>query len=142
MVNVVPEECEFTFEFRNLPEDSPEDLLEEVRQFTRNRLEPRMQAVNPEAGFLWEEESRFPGLDTDPDAAVVALAHRFNGRTQTRKVAFGTEAGGFDRIGIPTVVCGPGSIQQAHKPDEYVEGAQLAACERFVDRLISYLAYE
>jgi len=140
MVNVVPEECRFTFEFRNLPEDSPQDLLDEVQLFARDKLEPGMRAINPETGFLWEEDSRFPGLDTDPASSVVDLAHRFSGSPGTRKVAFGTEAGGFDRIGIPAVVCGPGSIQQAHKPDEYIEAGQLAACERFVDRLISHLS--
>lgn len=140
MVNVVPEQCQFTFEFRNLPEDPPQVLLDEVQQFAREKLEPGMKAINPETGFLWEEDSRFPGLDTDPGAPVVELAHRFGGASGTRKVAFGTEAGGFDRIGIPTVVCGPGSIQQAHKPDEYVEAGQLAACERFVDRLVAHLS--
>jgi acetylornithine deacetylase len=139
MVNVVPEECRFVFEFRNLPADSPRDLLEEVQLFAREKLEPGMKAINPETGFSWEEDSSFPGLDTDPGAAVVDLARRFSGSTECRKVAFGTEAGGFDRIGIPAIVCGPGSIQQAHKPDEFIEASQLAACERFVDKLIEHL---
>ncbi len=139
MVNVVPEECRFLFEFRNLPADSPQDLLEEVQLFAREKLEPAMKAINPETGFSWEEDSSFPGLDTDPGAAVVDLARRFSGSTECRKVAFGTEAGGFDRIGIPAIVCGPGSIQQAHKPDEFIEASQLAACERFVDKLIEHL---
>ncbi len=139
MVNVVPEECRFSFEFRNLPADSPRDLLEEVQLFAREKLEPGMKAINPETGFSWEEDSSFPGLDTDPGAAVVDLARRFSGSTECRKVAFGTEAGGFDRIGIPAIVCGPGSIQQAHKPDEFIEASQLAACERFVDKLIEHL---
>ncbi len=139
MVNVVPEECRFLFEFRNLPADSPRDLLEEVQLFAREKLEPGMKAINPETGFSWEEDSSFPGLDTDPGAAVVDLARRFSGSTECRKVAFGTEAGGFDRIGIPAIVCGPGSIQQAHKPDEFIEASQLAACERFVDKLIEHL---
>ncbi len=139
MVNVVPEVCRFLFEFRNLPADSPQDLLEEVQLFAREKLEPAMKAINPETGFSWEEDSSFPGLDTDPGAAVVDLARRFSGSTECRKVAFGTEAGGFDRIGVPAIVCGPGSIQQAHKPDEFIEASQLAACERFVDKLIEHL---
>jgi len=140
MVNVVPEECRFLFEFRNLPADSPQHLLQEVQLFAREKLEPGMKAINSETGFSWEEDSSFPGLDTDPGAAVVDLARRFSGSTECRKVAFGTEAGGFDRIGIPAIVCGPGSIQQAHKPDEFIEASQLAACERFVDKLIEHLA--
>jgi acetylornithine deacetylase len=140
MVNVVPEECDFLFEFRNLPSDSPGELLEEVRRFATEKLEPAMKAIDGGTGFLWEEDSSFPGLDTDPGEAVVEMASRFSGKAGTRKVAFGTEAGGFHRIGIPAVVCGPGSIQQAHKPDEFVEGAQLAACELFMQKLIGHLA--
>ena len=139
MVNVVPEECEFVFEFRNLPEDEPSVLLDEVQGFARDKLEPGMKAINPGSGFLWEEESRFPGLDTASDAEIVGLAKTFSTNEKIGKVAFGTEAGGFDRTGIPAVVCGPGSIQQAHKPDEYIHPSQLAACERFVGKVIQHL---
>ena len=140
MVNVVPEECEFLFEFRNLPMDDPEDMLVEVQKFARDKLEPAMKEIDPETGFLWEEESRFPGLDTAVDTEVAKLAQRFSGSRSTRKVAFGTEAGGFAKTGIPAVVCGPGSIQQAHKPDEYIHPAQLVACEKFIDKVIHYLS--
>ena len=139
MVNVVPEECQFLFEFRNLPDDEPDALLAEVQAFAREKLEPAMQAISPETGFLWEEESRFPGLDTVPDAEVVKLAQRFSDHYGTKKVAFGTEAGGFHQSGIPAIVCGPGSINQAHKPDEFIEISQLAACERYVANVINYL---
>ena len=140
MVNVVPEECEFIFEFRNLPMDDPEDMLVDVQKFARDKLEPAMKEVDPETGFLWEEESRFPGLDTAVDAEVAKLAQRFSGSRLARKVAFGTEAGGFARTGIPAVVCGPGSIQQAHKPDEFIHPAQLVACEKFIDNVIHHLS--
>ena len=140
MVNVVPSECEFLFEFRNLPMDAPEEMLADVQKFARDKLEPAMKAIDPETGFLWEEESRFPGLATAIDAEVVKLAQRFSGSQSTKKVAFGTEAGGFDRTGIPAIVCGPGSIQQAHKPDEFVHPAQLVACERFIDSVIHHLS--
>ncbi len=139
MVNVVPEECQFLFEFRNLPEDEPDALLAEVQKFAEERLEPAMRAISPETGFLWEEESRFPGLDTTVDAEVVKLAQRFSGCSKTRKVAFGTEAGGFHQSGIPAIVCGPGSINQAHKPDEFIHTSQLAACELYVANLIHHL---
>ena len=99
-----------------------------------------MKEIDPETGFLWEEESRFPGLDTAVDAEVAKLAQRYSGSRSTRKVAFGTEAGGFAKTGIPAVVCGPGSIQQAHKPDEYIHPAQLVACEKFIDKVIHYLS--
>ena len=140
MVNVVPEECEFIFEFRNLPMDEPEDILMEVQNFARDKLEPAMKEINPETGFLWEEESRFPGLNTAVDAEVAKLAQQFSGARSTRKVAFGTEAGGFAQTEIPAVVCGPGSIQQAHKPDEFIHPAQLVACEKFIDNVIRHLS--
>ena len=138
-LNIVPEECEFLFEFRNLPVDDPAAMLDEVQTFAREKLEPVMKQVDPETGFLFQQKSCYPGLDTAEDADIVGLARLFSGCTGTRKVAFGTEAGGFDRIGIPAVVCGPGSIQQAHKPDEYIHKSQLAACEGFVHKLIAHL---
>ena len=140
MLNVVPEECEFLFEFRNLPMDDPEDMLAEVQKFAQDKLEPAMKRINPETGFLWEEESRFPGLDTVADAEVTKLAQRFSNSRLTKKVAFGTEAGGFAKTGIPAVVCGPGSIQQAHKPDEFIHPEQLVACEKFIDKVVNYLS--
>lgn len=140
MVNVVPEECEFLFEFRSLPADKPEDMLVEVQNFARDKLEPSMKEINPETGFLWEEDSRFPGLDTAVGAEIVKLAQQFSGSQSVKKVAFGTEAGGFARTGIPAIVCGPGSIQQAHKPDEFVHPAQLVACEKFINNVIGHLS--
>jgi len=139
MVNVVPEECQFVFEFRNLPGDSTQAMLSQVQNFTREKLEPTMHGINPEAGFFWEEESRFPGLDTAADAEVTHLAQRFSDCHGTRKVAFGTEAGGFDRAGIAAIVCGPGSIQQAHKPDEFIHASQLVACEHFINKIVEHL---
>ena len=139
MVNVVPEECQFIFEFRNLPADSPQAMLNEVRTFAQENLQPAMTTINPETGFLWEEESSFSGLDTAADAEVVHLAQQFSGSRGTRKVAFGTEAGGFDKSGIPAIVCGPGSIQQAHKPDEFIQASQLAACEVFINNVVEHL---
>jgi len=94
-----------------------------------------MQAVDPECGFRFEELSSIPGFAVPEDAEVVQLAKALTGGNATGKVAFGTEAGLFDASGIPTVVCGPGSIDQAHKPDEFVTEEQVALCERFMERL-------
>ena len=88
MVNVVPEECQFLFEFRNLPADSPQAMLNEVQTFAREKLQPSMTTINPETGFLWEEESSFSGLDTAADAGVVHLAQQFSGSRGTRKSCF------------------------------------------------------
>ncbi len=134
-LNIVPRDCYFDFEFRSLPGEDPQVLFERVKARAAE-LEPAMQARVPGTGFSFEPISAFPALDTPPDAEVVALAKSLTGANDTAKVAFGTEAGLFSEAGISCVVCGPGSIEQAHKPDEFVEIEQLAACERFLDRLL------
>jgi acetylornithine deacetylase len=135
-LNIVPSECSFEFEFRNLPQEDAEALLAQVQDYVARELEPEMQAIDPDAGFAWEEQSTFPALDTPPDAEVVGLAKQLAGANSTTKVAFGTEAGLFSASGITAVVCGPGSIEQAHKPDEFVTLEQLALCEAFMERLL------
>ena len=134
-LNIVPGHCRFEFEFRYLPQDDPDRLLAEVQRYAESELAPAMQAVDPATGFAWEQMAGFPGLDLAPGAEVIELAKALSGGNATGKVAFGTEAGLFDRNGIPAVVCGPGSIDQAHKPDEFVALEQVALCERFMDRL-------
>ncbi|MDH3639753.1 MAG: acetylornithine deacetylase [Gammaproteobacteria bacterium] len=135
-VNIVPSECQFDFEFRNLPVDDPDRLLEEIKRYAHAELEPEMRAVAPQVGFEWAEHARFPGLDSAPDTAVVRLVQDLLRVTTLKKVGFGTEGGLFDQAGIPAVVCGPGSIEQAHKPDEYIELEQLKICGEFVQRVI------
>jgi acetylornithine deacetylase len=136
-LNIVPEHCWFEFEFRTLPQDDPEALIEEVAAWARRELEPAMKKLHPEAGFEFSLRSEFPGLDTPAEAPVVAFAKQLAGKNAHQKVAYGTEAGLFStQAGIPTVVCGPALIDQAHKPDEFVEIAQLDRCEAFLGRLI------
>ncbi|HEX6979905.1 MAG TPA: acetylornithine deacetylase [Alphaproteobacteria bacterium] len=140
-LNIVPKDCWFDFEFRHLPADDPRALLGEVQRFAADELEPQMRAVHPDTGFRWEELSSFPGLDTSEDAAITEMAKAASGGNSTGKVAFGTEAGLFDEAGIPTIICGPGSIDQAHKPDEFVTLDQLAQCETFLRRLVARVAH-
>ncbi len=135
-LNIVSRDCWFQFEFRHPPQDDPEDLYGEAVAYATQVLEPRMHAVNPETGIGFEMMSEFPALDTDPDAPVVSVAKRLARQNEHGKVAFGTEASVISRHGrIPTVVCGPGSIDQAHKPDEFIAIDQVAQCEAFMDRL-------
>jgi len=135
-LNIVPLDCRFEFEFRCLLSDDPGALLAELQDYVREEVEPAMKAIAPESGFTWTENSFIPGLDIALDSEVVDLAKALTGANDTGKVAFGTEAGLFDKGGIPTVICGPGSIDQAHKPDEFVSLEQLALCERFMTRLL------
>jgi acetylornithine deacetylase len=134
-LNVIPHECVFDFEFRHLPGDDPEALLREFTDYLRKKLEPEMRPVHPPAGFTIEPLSDIPMLDTGPESEVVALAQELTGERDIGKVSFATEGSQFQRAGIPTVVCGPGSIAQAHKPNEYVSLDQIARCEEFLRRL-------
>lgn len=139
-VNIVPESCVFEVELRFLPGEDPNRLLGELTAYARERLEPEMRAVDPDAGFVFEEVVTYPALRTKADAEVVSLAQRLSGETTTGAVGFGTEAGLFALEGVPSVVCGPGGITEAHRPDEHVELAQLERCQRFVEGLLDELS--
>lgn len=141
--NIIPNECIFEFEIRNLPRQSPLPLFEEVERYVEETLIPKMHAVSKDTGFDWRTLSDYPGMDTDADAAVIGMASKLldapGGANAPGKVSYGTEGGLFQAAGIPTAICGPGSIEQAHKPNEYVELAQLAGGEQFVSDLIDSL---
>ncbi len=136
-LNIVPKECYFDFEFRHLPDDDPQTLLNEIQAYTEQELLPEMRDIFPQAGFEWETISQFPGLSTEHDAAITELVKSVAGTDKTGKVSFGTEGGLFQEIGIPSIVCGPGSINVAHKPNEYIEPDQITQCEVFVERLVN-----
>ena len=129
--NVVPEECRFHYEFRDLPGADAAALQRRVVDYART-LEPAMKAVEPSSGFAFESFASMPAFKARPDEPAVQLAQRLAATQQTTLVAFGTEAGLFQRAGMSTVVCGPGSIQQAHQADEFVSLAQLARAEDFL----------
>ena len=135
-LNIVPQDCVFDFEFRNLPGDDPDALLKEFEAHVRGVIEPEMHAVDPRSGFTITRMSEIPALDTNAESEITALAQEFSGSSDIAKVSFGTEASQFQVAGVPTVVCGPGSIRQAHKPDEYVTLAQVAQCEVFLRSLM------
>jgi acetylornithine deacetylase len=135
-LNIVPDRAEMIFEFRVLPGEDIEALVAEVVAYAGEVLTPQMQAVDPATGIDIEVFAGFPGLDTPPEADVAVQAKRLAGRNDHAKVAYGAEAGLFSEAGIPAVICGPGDIAQAHRPDEFVAVEQLARCEAFIDRLI------
>jgi len=135
-LNIVPDSCWFEFEFRNIAADDAGALVDEVRTYART-LEPAMKAIAPQAGFTFEEKSAFPGLETPASADLVGFTKELMGASDHAKVAYGTEAGLFAAAGIPSVVIGPGSIDQAHKADEFVAESELAKCGAFIDRLLA-----
>jgi acetylornithine deacetylase len=132
--NVVPEDCRFHYEIRNLPGIDAEPLHERVLERAA-ALEPAMRAVDPATGIRFETICAVPSFLARRDEPALALAQRLAGTRETTLVAFGTEAGLFQRAGVSTVVCGPGHIAQAHQPDEYVSLAQLAQCEAYLAAL-------
>lgn len=132
--NVVPEDCHFHYEFRNLP-GSDIAAMQALVTGRAAQLSPAMQAVDPATGFRFDEICAVPAFLAQADDPAVRLAQRLAGTSRTTLVGFGTEAGLFQQAGVATVVCGPGSIDQAHQADEYVTLAQLAACENFLAAL-------
>lgn len=137
-LNIVPDRCRLDFEIRHLPEQPFAPLLDAVMARAR-AIEAGLRPDFPEAAIAFEPLSAYPALATDGAAEVVGFARSLGGEGEA-KVAFGTEGGLFvERLGVPTVVCGPGSIEQAHKPDEFITTDQLGRCDRFLDALMERL---
>jgi acetylornithine deacetylase len=135
-LNTVPAECRFQFEFRNLPTLDPEPIFARIDQYARETLLPKMLREHPSAAIEITKIAAAPGLDSSEQAAITQLVRALTADQDKRKVAYGTEAGLFSLAGIPSIVCGPGDIQQAHKANEFVALDQLVACERFLHKFI------
>ena len=133
-VNIIPRDCQFDFEIRHLPFDDPDQFFAEVRAHAETFL-PDMHRVAPDTWIEFDPLSSLPGFDTGGDSAIAALGHQCNGAHDHGKVSFGTEASLFHNAGVPTIICGPGHIAQAHQPNEWVAVEQLARCEAFMRRL-------
>ena len=138
-LNIVPNRCEIDFEIRNIAEDDPANILSRIAA-DAEVIAARHRNRFPMACIEIEEVSGYPGLATRPDAPAVRLLSRLLDDDTTLKVAFGTEGGLFDQtLGLSTAVCGPGSMEQGHKPDEFVTLAQLARCDAMLARLVAEL---
>jgi len=136
-LNIVPRQCVFEFEIRNLPQQDPDSLVDEIKHYASDVLLADMQSRYPQSEIRFEETSCYPGLHTDPAAAVIAYTRAINPVDEVGdNVSFGTEAGLFDSIGINSLVCGPGSIEQAHKPDEFVSREQMQYCDQMIENLV------
>jgi len=135
-LNTIPALCEFVFEFRNLPGVDPEAIFARIQAYANDVLLPKMRAEHADADLTLARIAAAPSLDAAEADAITQLVRALTADRDTNKVAYATEAGLFQRAGIPTVVCGPGNIEQAHKPDEFVELAQLEACEAFLHKVV------
>jgi acetylornithine deacetylase len=133
--NVVPKDCVMQFDMRTLPHTSAETLYQEIRAFVQN-LAREMQAADAASGIDLEWLSQTAGLAAQETDAIVQWAMQLSNNHRAGKVSYGTEAGLFQKMGVPSVICGPGDIAQAHGPNEFVTLAQLAQCEKFMQRIL------
>ncbi|KTD78794.1 acetylornithine deacetylase [Legionella waltersii] len=130
--NTIPSLCEFIFEFRNLATDDSDLIHQKITSFVDDHLLPEMQAEQSEVEVILDTIAKAPGLETELSEPLVQAAQSLCQSDEVLKVAYATEAGLFQQAQIPTIVCGPGSIEQAHRADEFVSLDQLARCERFI----------
>ena len=133
--NIVPNLCEFTFDYRNLPHMTQDDILAPI-QAKVAELNAQMQARAPETGIELMQEESVPAMTDSDSAELQSLIVALTGDDERHKVAYATEGGQFTNAGISTIICGPGSIEQAHKADEYVELIEIERCDGFLQKLL------
>jgi acetylornithine deacetylase len=136
-VNILAKEAEITWEYRLLPGRDGDAIIETVKRRAADEVLPKYRARAAEAAFDTTLVAQYPGLAMDEDSPAVRLARELTGANQVEAVAYGTEAGHFQNYGIPAVICGPGSIEQAHRPDEFCAISELDACEVFLRKVIA-----
>jgi acetylornithine deacetylase len=139
-INIVPNHATITWECRGVPSLPIDEVPDRIRRFGREMVEPRLRLTAPEASVTTEVGVVVPELAPEPGSIAERLAMRLTGQNRTHAVSYGTEAGHFQKAAIPTVICGPGSIEQAHRADEWIAVSQLEACADFVRRLGEELA--
>lgn len=138
-LNIVAAECEFDFEVRSVPGLEAQSIAGRIESYAQAELLPKMRKVQADTDIGFELLNAYPGLATPPDSEAAQLLAVIGELGDFGTVAFGTEGGLFTRAGIPAVVCGPGSMEQGHKPDEFVSAAQLDRCDAMLARLAAHL---
>jgi acetylornithine deacetylase len=138
-LNIVPKSCQFEFEIRNLPQQQLDSLIHDVKHYAKDVLLTDMKAKYEYCDIQFESIASYPGLDTNINSSVIDYTRLINPVDEMGdNVSFGTEAGLFDQqLGINSVVCGPGSIDQAHKPDEFVSRSQMQICDQMITNLVT-----
>jgi len=135
--NILAREAVVTWEYRNLPHRDGLAIVDTVKQRAADELQTKYARRAPEARFDTRLHAAYPGLVMDEESPAIALAREITGTNRVEAVAYGTEGGHFQHHGIPAVICGPGSIDQAHKPDEFCELSEYDACENFLRKVIA-----
>ncbi len=136
--NIIPEYTTVEWGFRLIPEDNADQLQKRVTDFIDNEIVPHLRKQSPHANVSTEITNRMIGLTPDDKSPAEQLIRHLTGLNNSDVVSFGTEAGAFQHAGIPAVVFGPGSITQAHQPDEFIEIEQLGQCIEFVYKLADW----
>jgi acetylornithine deacetylase len=139
ILNIIPEHAEFIMEWRNIPGDDTARHVERLKAHVASHIEPGMHAVDPGTGFSYEVLNVMPGMAIAPDHALTSMVKQITGANSAGKVSYGTESGYYQAADIPTIICGPGHIAQAHQPDEWIAQDQLDACDVFIRRLAERL---
>ena len=141
-VNILPAECQFLWEYRAMPDEDPDEILRQLDEFSDREVLPALREFAPDAGIVIDTLARVPALMPDPARRAERWVGGLPGVRAggSGEVSFATEAGSFQRAGIHSVVCGPGSIDQAHQPDEFIERTELARCERMLEGIVERLA--
>ncbi|MGA3401424.1 MAG: acetylornithine deacetylase [Acetobacteraceae bacterium] len=139
ILNIIPEHAEFSMEWRNVPNDDAERHLARLKAFVATAIEPAMHAVHPATGFSFEIINLMPRLALDPNHELATVVKQLTNSNSAGTVSYGTEGGYYQNAGIPTIICGPGYIAQAHQPDEFVAQSELDACDAFIRRLADRL---
>ncbi|HDS7785092.1 TPA: M20/M25/M40 family metallo-hydrolase, partial [Klebsiella pneumoniae subsp. ozaenae] len=138
-LNIVPQHCQFDFEIRHLPDVSLDDTLASLQAYAEGELLPKMRATAAGSAITFQPLSQYPGLLSDPQSAFAGWLAQWAECEDFSTVAFGTEGGLFDEAGVATLVCGPGSMEQGHKADEFVSEAQLEKCAQMLKNLCRWM---
>lgn len=138
--NVIPALTKFNWGFRNIPQDDPKELAQEVFDFVAKEIEPDLKRVSDDCSITHEQRHIVPGLMPDKASPAESLLRHLTGLNKSGRVSYGTEAGHFQNAKVPSVIFGPGNIEQAHLPDEFVAVEQMEACHEFMLKLTDWAA--
>jgi len=138
--NIMAHHCEFVTDIRTLPGEDPHTYFREYCDYAKQVIEPEMQAIAPDAGIEFEIKANVPAFQSAEDSPAVSLVKRLTGQNVLESVSYGAEAGQFQAAGHSVVMCGPGSIDQAHQPNEFISLEQVETGTAFIRRLIDHLS--
>ena len=138
--NIMAHHCQFVTDIRSMPGESAQDYFDEYRRYALEEVLPQMRSICPDTDIEFRVNAEVPSFHTDEDDPGVALVKRLTGQNSVNSVAYGAEAGQFREAGYSVVMCGPGSIDQAHQPDEYISLDQVDRGADFMHRLIADLS--